>query len=492
MAAHRVEGNQSPFGKARRSLTVAISALLTLALCILYAVGDAFDIVPGFTTYQPQQATGSTISSAQQAITAKSLISDMDLTKAVDSSAAQQAVQTLLAAEGVGTDTSVIIGDAAGKEIASANATTPREPASTLKTLTALAASEKLDMRSTLDTAVYLGDIAGKTAAITLRGNGDMMLQTGASDPKHVNGRAGLQTLVNKTVTALKKQGISSVRIGYDDSLLGTKRTPSDMRDSMISGGNFTPVASMAIDEGKQWGTSTKPTNPDALLTWLPTRTKEPAKLTAQAFAQQMQAAGMTVEGDVSETALPDSVLKDSKAKLATVSSAQLWELLRFSLQQSDNTYAELFGRLVALKTGQENSPSGAVAAVMKNLQSNNIDTTGLHLSDCSGLSDNSKLTATALIQTQEKYLSTANAAAFEGLAVSGFSGTALERSFDRNVDGLVRLKTGSLNKTTSMTGSVVRANGGIVFFAVIVNNPTNMWSARQAVDAFVGSLTNL
>jgi D-alanyl-D-alanine carboxypeptidase/D-alanyl-D-alanine-endopeptidase (penicillin-binding protein 4) len=161
-------------------------------------------------------------------------------------------------------------------------------------------------------------------------------------------------------------------------------------------------------------------------------------------------------------------------------------------LQQSDNTLAELFGRLVALKTGEENSPSGAVSAVMKTLENNGIDTTGLSLSDCSGLSDHSKLTAKALIQTQEKYFTTANAAALEGLGVSGFSGTALERSFGDSNRGLIRLKTGSLETTTSMTGNVVRKNGGMLFFAVIVNKPSNMWSARTAVDSFVGSLANL
>ncbi|MCI1915243.1 MAG: D-alanyl-D-alanine carboxypeptidase, partial [Bifidobacteriaceae bacterium] len=185
-------------------------------------------------------------------------------------------------------------------------------------------------------------------------------------------------------------------------------------------------------------------------------------------------------------------VLKDSQARVAAVKSAQLWELLRFTLQQSDNTYAELFGRLVALRTGAQNSPEGAVSAVLKSLKDNGVSTKGLHLSDCSGLSDKSKLTASALIQVQEKYMSSLDASALEGMGVSGFSGTALERAFTPKVRGLIRLKTGSLSEVTSMTGNVVRTKGGVVFFAVIVNKPENMWSAHVAVDSFVSKLADL
>ena len=42
------------------------------------------------------------------------------------------------------------------------------------------------------------------------------------------------------------------------------------------------------------------------------------------------------------------------------------------------------------------------------------------------------------------------------------------------------------------MTGNVLRTHGGTLTFAVLVNNPENMWEAMQAVDTFVGALAQL
>ncbi|MCI1902156.1 MAG: D-alanyl-D-alanine carboxypeptidase [Bifidobacteriaceae bacterium] len=492
MASHRISGNRHRFGKVRRTLTVSITAVVTLALAAAYVVGDAFDLVPGYLTFSEQTLHSVSIDAPLAAVAPQSSVGDVDLTKSIDTKAATRLVKDFIKAEGVGSHVSVIVADGTGKEVVSSKATTPREPASTLKTLTAFAATENLDMRSTLDTQVYVTEHDGSKATIVLRGNGDMMLGAGASDSAHVNGRAGLQTLAEKAASALKKQGITSISLEYDDSMLGTKRVPDNMDDDMISSGNFTPVASMAVDEGKQWGKNEKPSNPDAMLGWLPTRTTSPARQAASTFAQKLKKSGMKVTGDIGSTTLSSSVLKDSQARVAAVKSAQLWELLRFTLQQSDNTYAELFGRLVALRTGAQNSPEGAVSAVLKSLKDNGVSTKGLHLSDCSGLSDKSKLTASALIQVQEKYMSSLDASALEGMGVSGFSGTALERAFTPKVRGLIRLKTGSLSEVTSMTGNVVRTKGGVVFFAVIVNKPENMWSAHVAVDSFVSKLADL
>ncbi|MCI1983407.1 MAG: D-alanyl-D-alanine carboxypeptidase/D-alanyl-D-alanine-endopeptidase [Bifidobacteriaceae bacterium] len=493
MATHRNGASQYRNGRTRRAITVGISAVATMALLAGYAIGDAADVFPGYLTYAEQSATSQSLAAPLAAVASNSAISDMDTAKAVKKSAAKKLVKSFLKTDGLGSHVSVIVADGAGTQLASSKGSTPREPASTLKTLTAFAAATTLDMDSTLDTQVYVTESGSTSAAITLRGNGDMLLGTGASDPDHVNGRAGLTTLAQQAAMALKKKGITKVSLSYDDSLLGTKRTPDDMNPDMISSGNFTPVSSLAVDEGREWGTSEKPSDPDALLSWLPTRTTEPAAEAAQAFATKLKKAGLTVAGTVSSTTLPSSTLESSEDRIASVSSAKLWELLRFTLQQSDNTYAELFGRLVALRTGAQNSPKGATASVLALLKKHGIDTTGLHLSDCSGLSDNSKLTTKALIQVQEKYMDdSTNAAAVEGLGVSGFSGTALERAFTSKVRGLVRLKTGSLTTVTSMTGNVARTKGGMVYFAVIVNKADDMWAAHVAIDSFVSKLANL
>lgn len=471
----------------RRVLTVTLTAVVSLAVLAGYTAGDIADLVPGYLTARPAQASTETLSTPQTALTSSRIIGESDLTARVDQAEVTDAITALTSDQSVGTELSVIVSDATGEDYSSLNPGAAREPASTLKTLTALAAVETLDMADTLDTSVLLASHTDTSATLVLTGEGDMMLTAGGSDPDHVNGRAGLQTLTNETVTALREKGISEVTLTYDDSLFGAQRTPATMDSDMSETGYFTPVASMAIDQGRV--TPAEPTSdPDAEPTSYPARSTTPASDTAAMFSKQLAAAGIAVNGDPKATT---SSAQDSET-LGTVTSAPLWQLLRFTLQLSDNTYAELFGRLVALTTGAENSPLGATQAITKVLTEHGIDTTGLQLRDSSGLADGSFLTARTLIDVQQKYLTTASADLLESLAVSGLSGTAEKRTFSDEANGLVRLKTGTLPTTTSMTGTLVTASGAVLTFAVIVNNPQNMWSAQRAVDTFVSSLAAL
>jgi len=44
----------------------------------------------------------------------------------------------------------------------------------------------------------------------------------------------------------------------------------------------------------------------------------------------------------------------------------------------------------------------------------------------------------------------------------------------------------------TSFTGNVIRRSGGVLVFAVVVNDPEDAAAARQAVDTLVGSLDRI
>lgn len=77
-------------------------------------------------------------------------------------------------------------------------------------------------------------------------------------------------------------------------------------------------------------------------------------------------------------------------------------------------------------------------------------------------------------------------------LSVPGLIGTAAGRLDDEAVAGLLRVKTGTLGTVTSMAGNVSRLNGGVLCFAVVVNNPENAWEAAHAVDVFMADLPGL
>ena len=213
----------------RRTLTVIISALTTIALFAGYCAADITDVAPGLLTLKP--VTAPVFANPATAKSGGTIAGALNANKAIDSTAASALVNELLSAQGVGNDTSVIIEDAQGTVAAEHESNTPREPASTLKTLTALAASSTLNMASTLDTQVFLTQSDDGTNTLTLKGNGDMLLSAGDSDANHTNGRAGLNTLAKATVAALAQRGITSVNLEYDDTLFGDSRIPSGLSE---------------------------------------------------------------------------------------------------------------------------------------------------------------------------------------------------------------------------------------------------------------------
>lgn len=475
----------------RRTLTVIISALTTIALFAGYCAADITDVAPGLLTLKP--VTAPVFANPATAKSGGTIAGALNANKAIDSTAASALVNELLSAQGVGNDTSVIIEDAQGTVAAEHESNTPREPASTLKTLTALAASSTLNMASTLDTQVFLTQSDDGTNTLTLKGNGDMLLSAGDSDADHINGRAGLNTLAQATAAALAQRGITTVHVNYDDTLFGDSRIPTGLRsaDGGVLGEYttyFTSVSSMAIDGGRQYSDSMPaPANPDDSAGY-PELSQHTAADVAATFSGLLQQHGITVEAEPAAHAAPQGA-----SPIASVSSATLSEILAFMLRHSDNTLAEEFGRLTALARSENNSPEGATKAVRTVLGNLKIDINGLTMADCSGLSPGSQLTVRTLAAVQQRNLTVGDGApAAEGLSVAGLVGSARKRYTSDDVAGLLRVKTGSLDTVTSMAGNVSRTHGGALSFAVVINNPADYWAASNAISAFITKLVEL
>lgn len=300
---------QQTHGRIKR---VVISAAAVVALFAGYCAADVTDLVPGVLTVSdvktPTFADPATVTSGD------SVVESLDVSKTLDATKARAAIDTLLAAEGVGSDVSVIIEDAQGNVAAEHNGATPREPASTMKTLTALAASSTLDMGATLDTQVFFTQ-SDKGNVLVLKGNGDMLLSAGKSDTSHVNGRAGLATLAESTAKALTKRGVKSVSFAYDDSLFGTNRTPSRISENNGEFLYYTPISSMAIDGGRQ--RQALPENPDDCDDY-PVLSQATAQDAAETFVSLLKSNGITVNGDVTTGTAPSDSEPIASVKSAT------------------------------------------------------------------------------------------------------------------------------------------------------------------------------
>lgn len=465
-----------------RIVVVSVSVVATLAICIGYTIADIHDTVPGLLT--SKAAPTRTYTAIPKPVTAGAVAGKADRDVAIDKTRAEALIEQFSKKDGVGDGLSVAIASADGTVVAGRNVDIDREPASTTKTLTAFAASETLEMSGTLDTEVYLTH-ADTTPTIVLQGHGDMLLGSGENDPSHINGRAGLATLASNTAAALTQRGITQVALAVDDTLFGSDRTSSAVEQNNEASAMYTPLSSMAVDDGRI--RSGESVDPDAFTDY-PTLSQSTAADAAATFKALLAQQGITVtdSSDISGT--------EASARIAKVSSAPLNEVMAFMLRHSDNTLAELFARLTALKLGLGNSMDADIQAVTQVLREHDIPVDGLHLTSCSGLAAGTHLRIPTLLGVQRLLVAVdgGGVSELEGLSVPGLTGTARDRAASEGVKGLARVKTGSLTGVRTLAGNVSREHGGVLLFAVLVNGSDDPWAANNAIDEFVAGLAKL
>lgn len=460
---------------------VTVSVVVTLAVCVGYTIADVYDVAPGLLT--AQSAPTRTYSAIPTPLAAGAVAGKADRDVPIDEKKAEKLITALVESEGTG-NFSVAIAAADGTIAAERNLDTEREPASTTKTLTAFAAVHTLEMSGTLDTEVYLAH-ADTSPTIVLQGHGDMLLGEGQNDPSHINGRAGLATLAQNTVQSLRQRGIDQVALAVDDSLFGDDNTSTALEQNNDGNAMYTPLSSMAVDGGRmRYGLTA---DPDAFTDY-PTLSRTTASDAAQTFRSLLTQQGITV------TDSSDTSGTEASARIAKVSSAPLNEVMAFMLRHSDNTLAELFARLTALKLGLGNSMDADIQAVVQVLRANDIPTDGLHLTSCSGLAAGTWLRIPTLLAVQRSLvgLDDGGAAEIEGLSVPGLTGTARNRAANDDIKGLARVKTGSLGGVRALVGNVSREHGGVLLFAVIVNDSSDELAANNAIDDFMAGLAKL
>lgn len=460
---------------------VTVSVVVTLAVCVGYTIADVYDVAPGLLT--AQSAPTRTYSAIPTPLAAGAVAGKADRDVPIDEKKAEKLITALVESEGTG-NFSVAIAAADGTIAAERNLDTEREPASTTKTLTAFAAVHTLEMSGTLDTEVYLAH-ADTSPTIVLQGHGDMLLGEGQNDPSHINGRAGLATLAQNTVQSLRQRGIDQVALAVDDSLFGDDNTSTALEQNNDGNAMYTPLSSMAVDGGRmRYGLTA---DPDAFTDY-PTLSRTTASDAAQTFRSLLTQQGITV------TDSSDTSGTEASARIAKVSSAPLNEVMAFMLRHSDNTLAELFARLTALKLSLGNSMDADIQAVVQVLRANDIPTDGLHLTSCSGLAAGTRLRIPTLLAVQRSLvgLDDGGAAEIEGLSVPGLTGTARNRAANDDIKGLARVKTGSLGGVRALVGNVSREHGGVLLFAVIVNDSSDELAANNAIDDFMAGLAKL
>lgn len=330
----------------------------------------------------------------------------------------------------------------------------PLRPASTTKVLTAAAALLELGPRDVVTTPVYRGANPGE---VVIKASGDVWM-----------GREAIDQLA----TQLREKGVTPVSsVSIDTSLWqGMPELLPGWNPLDIDGGYVAPLQPAMLNGGRGLGEESGDVP----------RSHTPALDVAQALADALGAEGVG----------PGTV-PDGAEQLAAVDSPDLTERLRATMKDSDNVFAEAIGREVALHRGTADAP-GATMAV---LAEHGFDTAATSINDNSGLSELNRVTPRllssvfAVAAAQEDGPDTAALRPLlSALPVAAADGTLAERYGDLPGRGWVRAKTGTLDETSGLAGTVTSANGNVYAFAFL-SNGSNVLEARRALDELASVL---
>jgi D-alanyl-D-alanine carboxypeptidase/D-alanyl-D-alanine-endopeptidase (penicillin-binding protein 4) len=383
----------------------------------------------------------------------------------------QDRVGSLLGASALGTGVSAQVVDAAtGDVLLDQDAGTPSTPASTAKLLTSVAALTTLDPTATLTTTVVQGATPGE---VVLVGGGDPTLSR-TSPSRNYPGAATVQDLAAQVVAAVPA-GTPITRVVVDGSLYSGPLTATGWGPGDTPSSYAAPVTAASVDGAR--------VNPGS-----EARSGQPGLDAGAALADALGAPGATI-------ALGQAPA--GAATLATVHSAPIARLVEQALSQSDNMLAEALARQVALARHLPASFEGSAQGVVAALGQAGLDTTGVVLTDGSGLAQADKVPVTLLTALLKGTVAgtgaLANASAvLSGLPVAGFDGTLADRGDDdpATQPGAVRAKTGTLLGVNGLAGTVVTEDGRLLVFAILADAAGgSVTGAENALDDIATAL---
>ncbi|WP_410618075.1 D-alanyl-D-alanine carboxypeptidase/D-alanyl-D-alanine-endopeptidase [Amycolatopsis sp. cmx-8-4] len=369
--------------------------------------------------------------------------------------------------------TGSVVDPVSGTELWNRNAASPVTPASTTKVLTSAAALLSMDPNTRLSTKIVQGADPG---TVILVGGGDPTLTSlpqGTESPLYPSAAH-----VDDLVAQVKKANPGVKKVQVDLSLFKGATTAPGWAAGDAPSTFATQISSVMADAGRL----------------------DPKNNNSQRVPNAGSALAGTIASKLSASAGGQATAPKDAKVLAEVKSAPLTELVSDTMELSDDVLAEALARQVAMANGQEASFAGGAAATLKVLKDHGFDTTGVQLSDGSGISDQNKIPAKLLSQVlaaaagpEGKHPDTAKLRALlAGLPVAGASGTLADKRFDTAGSqagrGWVRAKTGTLTGVNTLAGVVLDQDGRVLVFA-FMSNGSDTDAGRDALDVLATGL---
>lgn len=340
-------------------------------------------------------------------------------------------------------------------------------PASNQKLITTWAGLELLgpDFRFTTRVVAPTGISDGVVDGdLYLVGGGDPFLVTDdwLTQYQDIDGRhhTRLEDLADDVAAA----GVTSITgsvIG-DESLFDDQRYgPWDNR--LIVQKQSGPLSALTVNEGfEDW--------PDVFRESYRPRndTDNPPLYGASVFNQLLQERAISVGGAPAAGQAPASA-----GEIASIQSPPLSEVITHINSFSSNIGAELLLKRIGVEVAGLGTTSAGAAAVTDLLAQHSIPMQGVLIFDGSGLSEDDRLTCSALAAVLTK--AGPETPLGRSLAIGGVRGSLDQRFIDSPATGLVLAKTGTLRGSRALSGYVLSAapgaEGQFVTFAQILND---------------------
>ncbi len=203
-------------------------------------------------------------------------------------------------------------------------------------------------------------------------------------------------------------------------------------------------------------------------------------------FRSALQELNIGVSGQVKVGLTPQNA-----ELIAETKSQPLSQLVRWLNKVSDNLYAEMLLRSVALKEKGIGSLAEAMSILEQQLEQWGIEPSDVRLVDGSGLSRLNIVTPRAIAQLLRVAKTRPWFKTFkESFPVAGIDGTLRIRFRGTPAEGKVFAKTGYIGSVVALSGYIQRDEGSEMVFSVLVNHynaPTKQ--VQSAVDRFVIAL---
>ncbi len=450
-----------------------------LAAIILVILGriaaDLTDVLPGpFTRSRSAAAAPTPSSPPPKVLGAKPAPTLAAAAGSVTPGGVAEQLSSVLRQSALGDDLGVyIVNPSSDTKLLDKSSEKGFTPASTLKILTICAALAATGGDGALKTRVVQGN---GPAEVVLVGEGDVLLGVGASNPDQVLGHAGLATLAAATAKKMPDQ-TGKITVIFDDSKFSGPSMSPGWQASYRTRGIVTPISALGLAENRAKLNEAGPADPSASA--------------AAAFAKALQK-------ELKLRELPRVVRGRAAADaepLAEVNSAPIRQIAELALTDSDNSLAEVLGRLTALATDRPASFTGASEAVLAQLTELGLDLGGAELADTSGLAPGSTISPRLLVDTltlAAREDKPELRALLTGLPIAGLTGTLAPRFAEPETDGargVVRAKTGTLSSVVSLAGQVVDADGHLMMFAILLNGVPDLENAKLALDRVASAL---